>query len=274
MRKWCAPVPRVNDLPAFALHLGVDLRDAELLLSRALHRDRAWLLTHPEAPIPARIAHRITAQLLRRRNGYPLAYLLGEQEFFGLPFRVTPSVLIPRPETELLVEEALRRISPGSRARVADIGTGSGCIAVTLAVRRPGVRIIAVDRSNAALNVARANARSHQVQSRVRFLRGNLLDPIRTPIDIVVANLPYLPRGPLPRHEPRSALAAGTDGLRYLRSLLRQLARRIPPPRAVLLEIDPRQARRLRTLVPAGYRLEVRKDLAGRDRLAILVPST
>jgi release factor glutamine methyltransferase len=267
-------VPRVADVASLARHLRVDIRDAEELLAHALNRDRTWILAHPEWPVTPTIAHRVTTDLLKRARGYPLAYLTGEQEFFGLPFRITPSVLIPRPETELLVEEALRRIPSRSPLRVADIGTGSGCIAVSLAVHRPRIRVEAIDQSAAALAVARANAKLHRVARRIRFIHGNLLAPLaKAKLDAVVANLPYLPAGKLPRFEPRGALYGGPDGLRFIRTLLRQIERRTAPLRFVLLEIDPRTVRALQRYLPAGYTRQFHRDLAGRVRILELTPT-
>jgi release factor glutamine methyltransferase len=266
-------VPKVKDLPAFARRLGVDVRDAEILLAAALRRDRTWLFAHPETALPPSSAHRVTAQLLRRARGEPLAYITGIQECMGLTFRVTPAVLIPRPETELVVEAALARIPKGRAAWVADVGTGSGCIAVAIAKARPRAAVVATDISRSALAVARANARTHHVSGRVRFVSGDLLAPLSqrgTRFDVVVANLPYLPAGRLPRFEPKIALAAGRDGLTHLRRFLRQLAQLHPAPRSVVLEIDPRNLRGLRPLLPKNYTATVRKDLAGRPRALIL----
>lgn len=268
-------MPKVNDLPAFARRLGVDVRDAEILLAMALNQDRTWVLAHPEAPVDPKTAHRVTGWLLRRARGEPLAYLTGQQEFFGLRFVVSPAVLIPRPETERLVEEVLRRIPKTATWTVADLGTGSGCIAVSLAVHRPNLRLVAVDRSARALASARVNARAHAVTRRIRFIRGNLALPLaRRRTDAVVANLPYLPRGPRPRHEPTVAVDGGPDGLRHFRTLFAQIRRRRTRPKFVALEIDPRILRGLRKLVPSGYRVNVLTDRSGRDRVLILETST
>ena len=210
----------------------------------------------------------------------PLAYVLGSREFYGLDFRVTPAVMVPRPETETLVEEALA----WARARsapitVADVGTGSGCIVVSLAVHLPDARFLATDVSPAALAVAEENARRHGVAGRVRLLPGHLLEPLPGPVDLVVANLPYIPRGRIDSlqpevrdHEPREALDGGPDGTDLLRPLLRQAGAYLRPGAALMLEIDEEQGATMAQAargLPCGGRPRAPRP-AGQDRVLIV----
>jgi release factor glutamine methyltransferase len=212
----------------------------------------AWRVDRPglycrlnEVPAPAVIDS--FEQLVERRlRGEPLAYLTGEREFMGLSFNVSPAVLVPRPETELLVETALVLLREGGPSPlVVDVGTGSGAIAVSLAVHHPPVRVVAVDISGAALVVARANARRHGVADRVSFVQGNLLADIGGPADLIAANLPYIPSGELDglpaevRCEPRLALDGGPDGLDLYRRLVPQALRLLKPGGHLLAELGP-----------------------------------
>jgi release factor glutamine methyltransferase len=246
--------------------------DAALLLGRLLGVERARLLAHPEWPLTADHEAAYAALLARRAAGEPLAYLTGEREFMGLTFAVDRRVLVPRPETELLVEAALAR-----PARLAvDVGVGSGAIAVSLAVARPELRVIASDIDAGALAVARGNIARHGVGARVRLVRGALLDWLGAPIDLIAANLPYLrpdQANPSIAHEPAVALYAGPDGFALYRALLTQAPARLRPGGRLLAEIDPAQA--ALALAEAaraapGWPAEVRPDYAGRPRLLTL----
>lgn len=250
--------------------------DAELLLAFVLGLDRAGLLCQPERPLGA-VATTADELLARRITGEPVAYLTGEREFFALPLVVTSDVLVPRPETEHLVEAALERIPTDARATVADLGTGAGGIAVALAVQRPALTLVATDVSSQALAVAARNARRHGVASRIGFRLGPGLAPLapRETIDLVVANLPYLPSAdasdPALAHEPRLALDGGPDGLDIYRRLLTDIANHPQPPKQLLWEIDSRQADAVRALgESSGYDVTLRPDLAGRPRVAVL----
>ena len=210
--------------------------DAELLFEFVLGKAKAWLITHGEEELCAEVAVRSQELLERRFRGEPMQYILGEAEFYGLPFRVTPDVLIPRPETEQLVEKILewshRFLGCADAARIVDVGTGSGAIAVTLAHKMPQYAIraavTAIDLSAAALDVARQNAEMNGVGERVRFLCGDLLAPVAEErFEIVVSNPPYVPgrdRDALAvevrDHEPGLALFAGDDGLEAYRRLI------------------------------------------------------
>ncbi len=182
----------------------VSRRDAETLLAHVLHRDRAWLLAHAEDDLPAPDLDKLRSLVTRRAGQHPLQHLTGTQEFFGLAFRVTPDVLIPRPETEHLVEAVLdfARQQPDPRIRIADVGTGSGAIAVAIASVLEHASLTAIDMSPAALAVARDNAGRHKVANRIRFLQGDLLTPLLTP---------HAARDPLYTGDPLSPLIFGSD---------------------------------------------------------------
>jgi len=250
--------------------------EAVLLLAHVLRRPKAWLLAHPEAELTAMQQEMLSGLLARLVNSEPLPYITGRQEFFGLSFIVSPDVLIPRPETELLVERAMDwlRSHPNS-TRIADIGTGSGCIAVSLAANLPGIRVDAVDRSFAALRIAKQNAAEHGVRERVRLVQADLLTAFHGPYDLICANLPYIPSTtltglPVARYEPLQALDGGEDGLAFIRRLLDDSRRVTWPGSLILLEIENRQAASVTTLVERAFPhaiLRVHPDLAGHDRL-------
>ncbi len=253
--------------------------DAQALLAHLTGRGRAWVLAHPEAPLTAEQTARLRQALERLARGEPLPYVLGEWAFFGRSFFITPAVLIPRPETELLVEEALNWLGrhPGPQ-RVADVGTGSGCIAVSIAAEAPEARLVATDRSLAALRLARRNAERHGVASRIRWAQTDLLAALSGPWNLVCANLPYIPSEALrrlrvARFEPRHALDGGPDGLRLIRRLLHQVQGRMAAPSALLLEIGADQEKAAAHLARHAFpqaRVDVRPDLAGRPRLLII----
>lgn len=251
-------------------------REAALLLGEVLRLSEAQLYARAddEVPEPAAVSY---GQLVRRRaDRIPVAYLLGRREFFGRSFVVDPRVLIPRPETEHLVEAALNCIDDG--ARVLDVGTGSGCIAVTLALERPGSRIVATDLSPGALAVAAANCREHDVGDRVRLVRADLLPALRPgAFDVVVCNPPYIDVGEWPSlmpevrdHEPPEALLAG-DGLDFYRRLF-AAGDFLRAGQWLLLEIGKGQLEAVRELAEEdGFDVEwVVADLAGISRVLIL----
>jgi len=203
-------------------------RDAELLLMRAARRDRAWLLTHAEAKLTPEQARQFEGWIVRRARQEPVQYILGETEFFGLTLRVTPDVLIPRPETEHLVEAAIERLGMLAAPRIVDVGTGSGAIAVALARALPHAEVTALDISAAALAVARENAERHGVAGRMRFLESDLLEAVRGErFDAVVSNPPYVAdaevlEAQVAEYEPHTALFAGPTGLEVYRRLVPQ----------------------------------------------------
>lgn len=250
--------------------------DAQTLLAHILQRPRPWLLAHPETTLSPAQAADLTKALQRLQEGQALPYILGEWEFFCLTFEVTPDVLIPRPETELLVEQALAWLQEGpERERVADVGAGSGCIGISLAVHAPHVRVLATDLSLAALRVVRRNAARHGVTERVWPVCGDLLTPCRAVFDLIVANLPYIPRKTLRRlavyeREPALALDGGSDGLESIRRLLEQAPARLAPGGLLLLEIEASQGARVRSLAAQVFpeaEISIHPDLAGRDRI-------
>ena len=222
--------------------------EAEVLLRQATGCSRETLLADLGEPVDAEAAGYFFQLVERRRGRVPLQYLLGSQEFWGLTFQVTPAVFIPRPETEGLVEEAIRRV--GDRAaRIADVGCGSGCVAISIASSLPNSRVYAIDISPAALAVARDNATRNGVSSRIDFLAGDLLQPLLSQtdppvLDVVVSNPPYVPEvdlaGLQPEvrdFEPRVALTAGPDGLDVVRRLLPQAETLLAPEGLLMLEI-------------------------------------
>lgn len=249
--------------------------EARALLEWVTGRSRAWWLAHPEHPLHADEQTRLASLLDRLAGGVPLPYLTGEQEFFGLPFGVTPAVLIPRPETELLVEQAIAWLKTHpTRRRAVDVGTGSGCIAISLAVQIPTLQVVAVDLSPDALKVSRANATRHAVLERMDWVRSDLLSPFAGGFDLVCANLPYIPsadleRLPAARHEPWTALDGGPDGFVIIRRLLEQLPALVRPGSLALLELEDRQGQAALEAAVAIPKATSRilKDAAGLDRL-------
>jgi release factor glutamine methyltransferase len=247
--------------------------EAEILLGRVLDASRTTLLTHPEYTLTPGQRSNYRTLVRRRASGYPLPYLTGHVEFYGLEFEVTPEVLIPRPETETLVDLALAR----QPATVVDVGAGCGCVAVSLAVRLPDAVIYALDISPAALAVAQRNVERHGVVERVWLMVGDVLNPRPGPVDLVVSNPPYIPTGEcgsLPasvrNHEPRLALDGGPDGMEIVRRLLAQAPAVLRPGGGLLIEIGADQGEAAsylaRTFFPQAA-VRVHPDLAGRDRV-------
>ncbi len=255
--------------------------DAQVLLARLLDRPRSWVLAHPEAPLTGNRFAALEALVARREGGEPLPYILGTWEFFGLEFEVTPDVLIPRPETELLVEQAinwLRKLGPGRRElRVLDVGTGSGCIAISLAVNVPGISITATDISPAALKVALCNAEKMDVSGCITFLEADLFpNPlISDPFTLIVANPPYIPtktlhKIPVYGREPTLALNGGSDGLALIRRILAKAPNRLDSGGLLLMEIEASEGPAVYSLASDAFtkaRIHLHKDLAGHDRL-------
>ncbi|ARP96804.1 peptide chain release factor N(5)-glutamine methyltransferase [Bordetella genomosp. 13] len=250
--------------------------EARMLLEHALHKPRAWLLAHDTDPAPAAAAQAYRTLIERRLAGEPMAYLLGEREFMGHMLRVTPDVLIPRPDTELLVETALEMLSGRPGAALLDLGTGSGAIAVSIALARPRCEVSATDASAAALAVAADNA--NRLGARVRLLQGDWFDalPAGERFDVIVSNPPYicstdphLQQGDL-RHEPRGALTDGADGLRDLARIAADAPRWLRPGGALWLEHGWDQAEAVRSLLQqAGFTgVASRRDLAGIERIS------
>lgn len=255
---------------------GLPRLEARVLLAHASGRRREWLLAHGDEPADARAAAAFTGLAQRRRHGEPIAYLTGVREFFGRDFEVSPAVLIPRPETELLMDEALAWLRDHPHRRLAaDVGAGSGCIAVTLAQRCPGLRVVASDISRAALELAQRNLVRHGVAERVALVEADLLAPGVQKFDLICANLPYIPAERLKslrvsHWEPQLALDGGKDGLRQIRRLLAQAPERLAHGGLALLEIEERQGAAASALARRAFpqaAVGVLKDLAGRDRV-------
>lgn len=253
----------------------IDSLDAHVLLGAVLGVERAYLLAHPEAVLTPEQAERFEAWVTRCAAGEPVAYLLGRRAFYDRDFIVTPDVLIPRPETELLLENALAWVVDRALTAV-DVGTGSGALAVTLAANKPQVRVHAVDVSAAALAVARKNAAAAGVD--VQFYEGDLLTPLverGIMLDLVMANLPYIASDEVPtlavsRYEPVLALDGGGDGLELVRRLLAQVPLVANAGALVLLEIGAGQGAATLALVRGalpGARAELLLDYAGHDRI-------
>jgi release factor glutamine methyltransferase len=232
-------------------------QDAEILLLNVLGKDKAWLMAHLEDEPSAEHAMQYTEWIEHRYVGEPIQYIAGETEFYGLPFRVTHDVLIPRPETEHLVEKTLALAARFHAPRIVDIGTGSGAIAISLAYHFPNAAIAAIDLSAAALTVARRNAEVNGIADRIRFLEGDLLAPVaREQFDIVVSNPPYVPttdRSTLAvevrDYEPALALFAGADGLDIYRRLIPAAFAVLIPDGFVALEIGHGQSPAIASLL-------------------------
>jgi release factor glutamine methyltransferase len=257
--------------------------DAEVLLGHVLGQDRAWLYAHLEHALGPDQLGDYLALIARRAEREPVAYLTGHREFFGLDFAVTSNVLIPRPETERLVEIALQILkaeaSPEARA-IADVGAGSGAIAVALAVHVPAAHVFATDVSAAALAVARHNAVRHGVACRIDCLQGDLLAPLRGPFYLIVANLPYLSQADLAaappevaHWEPRIALEGGPDGLVPIRRLLAAAVSRLHSTGVLLAEIGAGQGAGVLTLAEQYFpraAVEIAQDYARLDRVLVV----
>jgi release factor glutamine methyltransferase len=251
---------------------GLDRVDAQILLGAALRQSRSWLLAHDQDELAEADQTRFTQWLQRRAGGEPVAYILGDKEFFGLTLAVSPDVLIPRPDTETLVEWALELLPPTTAPqRVLDLGTGSGAIALAIQHQRPGAQVTAIDASEAALHMAQANAR--RLNLPVRFVHGHWLTPVdHEQFDLIVSNPPYIadedPHMAALGHEPRQALTAGPDGLDDLRQIAAAAPAHLPPGAWLLLEHGYDQAVAVAQLltVQGFINVSTRFDLAGQPR--------
>jgi release factor glutamine methyltransferase len=252
----------------------LDALDAELLLAHALGASRARLRSHPDDAATPEVAAQFDALVARRARGEPLAYITGRREFWTLSLQVSPAVLVPRPETELLVERALE-LFPAAPIRAADLGTGSGAIALALASERPDWQVTATDLSEDALTVARGNAKSLGLQ-RVSFLAGDWLAPlVGRRFNLIVSNPPYVAAAdpalaqPALQHEPAMALASGPEGLDALRVIARDAPAHLERGGWLLLEHGGAQADAVaRELVVRGFRhVRSRTDLSGHERI-------
>ena len=276
---------RAADVPSHTLA-------AELLLMHALGRDRVWLYTHSEDPLDPDAAEKYGALIARRATGEPTQYITGKQEFWGLEFEVTPAVLIPRPETEHVVEVALERLGargikldmatgePSPALRVADVGTGSGCLAVSLAHELPHAEIFATDISAEALEVAHRNAAHHRVSDRIHFHQTDLLEVLLHEsrlFDLIVSNPPYVARDEaaslqreVREHEPESALFGGPTGVEIYVRLIEQAGTLLAPRGILVLELGYGAADAVRKIFRMQERwanVSITNDLAGIPRV-------
>lgn len=247
-----------------------------VLLAHVLQCPKTWVLAHPEARLSPEQNSQLSQLAQRLALGEPLAYLTGRQEFFGLVFKVSPAVLIPRPETELLVEVALTWLRElGRPGHMLDVGTGSGCIALTLASQVPSLRVTASDASADALKIARENARELKVSERVTFLQADLILETLPRFDLICANLPYIPTRKLSTvnsiaYEPGTALDGGADGLRLLRRFFSQAPRHLLKPGLLLAETEAGLGPETLTIARENFpeaRTELLQDLHNRDRM-------
>ena len=266
-----------------ASHIPDARLEAEVMVMNVMRMPRQDLFAQQEAEVGPPQEQALHDVIQRRLKREPLAYILGYKEFYGINLLVNPSVLIPRPETESLVEHALFMALMGMETPqlvIADVGTGAGAIAINLAIHLPAARIYAIDNTDPVLDVASYNIRAHNVADRVRLLKGDLLEPLEEPVDLVVANLPYIPTQRIPtlqpevQWEPRPALDGGPDGLDLVRRLLRQAAGdKLKDHGIILLELDPEQMPPVRELARQLFpeaEITVEKDLAQLDRMLVI----
>lgn len=256
--------------------------DASVLLAHILNKPRTWVLAHPDQSLTPQQLIELNQALSRLENGEPFPYVLGHWEFFGMDFDITPDVLIPRPETELLVEKAIAWLQESPvRRTVADIGTGSGIIAISIAMHVPDATLLATDISPKALEVARRNTRKHGVEDRVEFVHCDLL-PAKPDVfsteqhfDLICANLPYIPTNtlhtlPVYEREPTLALDGGPDGLDLFRRLIKLAPGWLAPNGLILLEIEATQGIQALNLAYDTFsesEIHLHQDLTGHDRL-------
>ena len=262
-----------------ASHSDTPYLDAQVLLGHVVDRSRSWLLAHPEfSPTPDQ-EQDIQHALQQLENGTPLPYVIGSWEFYNLRFHLTPSVLIPRPETEMLVDYAIHWLDNHPRkTRCADVGTGSGCVAISIADHCPKTQFLAGDIDLNSLQVARKNIHQHRLSEKISLFQGYLLQPVSTRLDLIVANLPYIPTNRLANlsvteNEPRKALDGGEDGLRLIRAFLSTAPRKVSPGGLILLEIDGshgQEAALLGQRAFPGAKISIARDLQGLDRMLII----
>lgn len=277
-RALVSAVQRLNEAACDTARL-----DAQVLLSHVLKQERSWLFAHHDYPLSPSEAEQFTDLVARRVLNEPVAYLIGRKEFYGMDFAVDQRVLIPRPETELLVDLALGQIQDRHNRRVvvADVGTGSGAIAVTVAVHAPEAKVYALDVSPAALAVAQQNGDRLAADNPVTFLQSDLLEALPEPADLIVANLPYITdedyqslAPDIRNYEPKLALKAGAQGLDVIDRLLHQVSAHLKPKGAVLLEIGSEQGEEVTKLAkamrPKPSYVGMRRDYSGQIRMVTI----
>jgi release factor glutamine methyltransferase len=266
-----------------AAHIPDARLEAEVMIMNVLRMPRQDIFAHQEMEVGPQQEQALAQIMERRLQREPLAYILGYKEFYGINLLVNPNVLIPRPETESLVEHALFMALMGMETPelvIADVGTGAGAIAINLAIHLPAARIYAIDCADPVLDVASYNIRAHNVSDRITLLKGDLLEPLPEPVDLIVANLPYVPTERIPtlqpeiQWEPRQALDGGPQGLDHIERLLRQASGdKLKEHGIILLELDPEQAPAVNELAGQLFpkaETSVEKDLAQRDRMFII----
>jgi len=250
--------------------------NALVLLAHVLGKPKTWLIAHPETHLTPEQSKHLHGLVDRLCKGEPLPYLIGHQEFFGLDFKVTPNVLIPRSETELLVELALDWLQAHPNTKQGmDVGTGSGCIPVSILKNNSQINFTAVDDSESALAIAAQNATTHSVTDRLRFLQSDLLENVEGSFALITANLPYIPTAKLAdlknlAYEPKLALDGGSDGLVIISRLLWQAQDHLTQPGLILLEIESSTGEEAMQLARSAYlsaHISIHQDLAGHDRV-------
>jgi len=250
--------------------------DALILLVHEFGKDKSWILAHPEHELEPGIIASLQIQINKAMQGKPIPYLIGHWDFYALDFLITPDVLIPRPETEMMVDLALNwmREEEGSK-KILDMGTGSGCIAVALALHSPHSSIVGIDSSEKALGVARKNAEKFHVESRIQFLKSNLFSMVHGSFDVICANLPYIPTSemnslPVAKFEPNVALDGGEDGLAIISTFLKEAGSFIKQPGLILSEYGIGQDDKIQKMSEIHFPNAIRKtfkDLQGISRL-------
>jgi release factor glutamine methyltransferase len=257
-------------------------KETEILVASLLHKNREFLLTHLETKINLPLLKKFKKLEKKRLAGWSIAVLIGQKEFYGLSFKVDKNVLVPRPETEMIVDEVLTKNE--NDCLIIDLGTGSGAIIITLAknLKTTKTNFLAIDISPSALKIAKQNAKLHKLDKKIKFFSGNLLTPILKLLPhknlIIAANLPYLTKAqinnsPSIKREPKLALDGGSNGLKYYRALFKQLKTIKYKSLELLIEIDPSQTAKIKTLAKQYFSpecLEIKKDLASRNRLLVI----
>ena len=256
--------------------------EAEVMVMNVMRLPRQDIFAHQEDEVSGQQERELAEMVRRRLTREPLAYILGYKEFYGINLLVNSNVLIPRPETETMVEHALFMALMGMESRelvVADVGTGTGNIAINLAIHLPAAHIYALDVEDAVLDVTSYNIRAHNVADRITLAKGDLLEPLPEPVDLVVANLPYIPTRRIPtlqpeiQWEPSGALDGGDEGLDLLRRLISQADSKLKEQAVMLLELDPEQVAPVETFVKEylpGATTSVEQDLARQDRIFVI----
>jgi release factor glutamine methyltransferase len=255
-------------------HIENSSLEGEILVRFVLGIDRASLFSNLDQELTKEQSELLTNLLNRRQSGEPSAYITGHREFYGLDFKVDKRVLIPRPETELLVEKTIDYCLENNYSTIADIGTGSGCVAISLGKNLPEVTIYAVDYSLPALEMAEKNITAHGLEKRIIRLWGNLLEPLHEPVDIITANLPYVKRQEVnSQHEPEISLDGGIDGLDKIKELIVQVPGKLKKNGMLILEAGQGQAEEVKTILHKAFpksMVESSKDLADIERVVSL----